>query len=237
MLDKILKLSKSKDSKIKPKHIAISIGGIIKWAEKEKKTLNEALNIAFKNIYQLFVYQVESNIPIMTIYLNINRLTNSDSELSQSLVKFLNDIRNDDFIQKSKVKISVLGKWYDLPGELVESIRGVIDETKDYDSFFFNFCLNYDGQEEIVDACKLIARRVQANKISPVDINKGMIKENVYSSYYLPPDLIIITGNKFVTGGILLWDSVNAKINFVNVLWPNFKKEDFNKSLTFFEDR
>ena len=128
MLDKILKLSKSKDSKIKPKHIAISIGGIIKWAEKEKKTLNEALNIAFNNIYQLFVYQVESNIPIMTIYLNINRLTNSDSELSQSLVKFLNDIRNDDFIQKSKVKISVLGKWYDLPGELVESIRGVIDE-------------------------------------------------------------------------------------------------------------
>jgi undecaprenyl pyrophosphate synthase len=39
-----------------------------------------------------------------------------------------------------------------LPQHTVDAVKKILDETKDYDCYFLNFCLHYDGQEEIVDA-------------------------------------------------------------------------------------
>ena len=86
--------------------------------------------------------------------------------------------------------------------------KQVIESTKDYDFFFTNFCINYSGHDEIVDACRLIARQVKAGKIDPNSISRETIKENLYSSYFIPPDLIIKNG-KATISGLLLWDSVN----------------------------
>lgn len=230
MFQKLLKKSNLTKHK-KPKHIAIVINGVIEWMNLKKKSIDESMNQSFKNIYVLLNYQVNENIPIISIKIKNSIIT---EKLSEYLVAFLNMIKKNDLIHKNKIKISFLGKWYDLPGEIVEEIRSTISQTKDYDNFFFNICLNYDGQEEIVDSCKLIARKIQAGRISYMDINENLIKENIYSSYYLPPDLMIITGKKKHIGGMLLWDSVNTKIYFSDEFWPDFKKENLYKSIEFY---
>jgi len=150
--------------------------------------------------------------------------------ITDSLADFFNGLCNNDLIHKNQIKISVLGKWYDLPGKFVDSIKNIIEKTKEYDSYFVNFCINYDGQEEIVDAVRLIARRLKADKLDPSMINKELIKENIYSSYFVPPDLIIINGSKR-TSDLLLWDSPNAKVYFTNNLWPDFDKVDLKDAI------
>lgn len=237
MLDKILKFSKGGGKKRPtPKHIAFSVDGNVLWADKEKKSINEAFKLCFQNIYSLFENQVKHKIPIITVYIKTEQLGDSEKNkaMGNYIVDFLRAIKDDDFIHHNKIKISFLGKWYDLPGEMVESIRGVIDQTKDYDYFFFNFCLNYNGQDEIVDATKIIARKIQAGKLSPLDIDRDMIKENTYSSYYLPPDVIVVTGEHKYFGGLLLWDSPYAKMMFTKMLWPEFKKDNFYKVIDFY---
>ena len=124
-----------------------------------------------------------------------------------------------------------MGKWYDIPGRAVDSIKSAIEETKDYDEFFLNFCVNYDGQEEIVDACKLVCRQVKAGKLEVESITKELIKENLYSSYYLPPDLIIKSGKKRSTCGFLLWDSAYSEIYFMDKYFPECKITDFLKAI------
>lgn len=160
---------------------------------------------------------------------------NEYTQLTESLTEFFNKLANEEIIHNKKVKISVLGKWYGLPGMVVESIKSAIDKTKDYDSFFLNFCVNYDGQEEIIDAFKLITRGVEGGNINEYLvsknineslISKNLIKENVYSSYFIPPDIIIETGTDHKYSGVLLWDSVNAKIFFIEKLFPDIDKDD-----------
>jgi len=215
-----------------PKHIAITTDGIIKWAKKNDKPLEEAYSQSNLLVKSTIKTQIINNIPIITIYLLPSELVRNDSfpAAVDAIVNLFNELKNLEEIKKNMVKISVLGKWYDLPGRAVDAIKEAIDTTKDYDAFFLNFCINYDGQEEIVDACKLIARQIKSEKLDIDAISKDQIKENIYSSYFLPPDIIIKNG-KEVLSGILLWDSPNTRIFFTKKLWPDFSKSDFSDAL------
>src|SRR5690606_40296287 len=57
--------------------------------------------------------------------------------------------------------------------------------SKDYDKHFLNFCIQYDGQEDIAEASKMIARKILTGKLTVDDITPQTIKENVYSSYFI----------------------------------------------------
>ena len=213
-----------------PKHIAITTDGIDKWALKNNVSYEDAFKRSFLVLKNTIRLQVKLKMPILSFYIldkNADKESESYSYLLDSIVNMLTSLAVDKHINENKIKISVLGKWYNLPGRVVDAIKKVIEETKDYDSFFVNFCINYNGQEEIVDAFKLIGMQIKVGKLDPGLINKDSIKENIYSSYFLPPDLMIKNGTRKETSGFLLWDSAKTKIYFTNKLWPDFDKAEF----------
>jgi undecaprenyl diphosphate synthase len=213
-----------------PKHIAITTDGVEKWALKNSINYPEAYKRSFLILKSTIKLQVSLKIPILSFYIldrNMDRESQNYSHLLDAIVNMFNEMANSKIINQNRIKISVFGKWYDLPGRVVDSIKKVIAETKDHNDFFINFCINYDGQEEIVDAVKLLGMQIKSGRMDPELINKSSIKENIYSSYFLPPDLMIKNGIRKETSGFLLWDSVNAKIYFTNKLWPDFDKTEF----------
>ena len=210
-----------------PRHIAITMDGIENWALKNDISYGDAYKRAFLILKSTIRSQTRLKIPIISFYLldeNYDKESESYSFLLDAVIEMLNDLSKSNIIHENKIKISVLGKWYNLPGRVVDVIKKTIDETKDYDGFFVNFCINYDGQEEILDAVRLLGMQIKAGKMDPELIDKQSIKESLYSSYYLPPDLMIKNGNRKETSGFLLWDSVNTKIHFTNKFWPDFDR-------------
>jgi len=210
-----------------PKHIAILVDGCEEYAKKNNQEISEVYSTEFLNIKNIIKLAVKLDIPLLTFH---SRTNANEQEIDQ-LQHFFELLLNWDLIKENQVKISVLGKWYALPDRLIEPIKKIISETKDYDKFFVNFCINYSGQEEIVDACKLIAHQVKLERISPDSVNKELLKENIYASYFMPPDLMIITGSKKTTSGLLLWDSSETVMHISKVLWPDFGKNEFFKAL------
>ncbi|MBW2986303.1 di-trans,poly-cis-decaprenylcistransferase [Candidatus Woesearchaeota archaeon] len=216
-----------------PKHIAILVDGCEEFAEKKQQPMPEVYKTQFLNIKNAVKVGIKLKIPLITFF---SRSTKPADEEIDQLIDFFNLLLKWDLIHENQVKISVLGKWYGLPDRLIEPIKKIISDTKDYDRHFVNFCIQYTGQEEIVDACKLIAQQLKLDKITPEGINTALIKENLYSSYFLPPDLMIVSGKKKTTGGLLLWDSPNTKIHFTDTLWPDFGKENLLKSIVFYQN-
>ncbi|MBS3131653.1 di-trans,poly-cis-decaprenylcistransferase [Candidatus Woesearchaeota archaeon] len=236
MLQKITGAAKRSFSKL-PKHAAFSMNGIESWALENKKSLKEANEKAFERVKELVEMQAELKIPVMTFYalsekVDLNREF-YDAYLD-SLASFFEHLPRSKLVNENKVKVSVLGKWYHLPGKVIESIKNAIDGTKDYDSMFLNFCINYDGQEEMLDAFKIIAMQVKAGKMDPELIDKDLVKENLYSSYFIPPELII-NNNRGKNTSLLLWDSVNAKVFHSKKLWQDIDGKEFNEALKWFE--
>ena len=177
-------------------HLAISIDQI----KDPDRFVEKIKNLAEKCI--------DKQIPVLTL-----NLPEVDFDALNRIVALISSWEK---IHSEKMKINVFGKWYDLAWRVVEEIKNLINETKDYDGFFLNFCIMYDGQEEIVDACKLLAKQSQIEKISPYQINKMDIKENLYTSAFMPPAKILVTGDKKKLNGFLLWDSKKANIIFLD---------------------
>lgn len=242
VIDKIQDMLRDAEPKTKssgiskkiPSHVAFSIAGNIAWSKKKGVSASQAYQKSFEVIHEMLRLQVKREIPIITIYLLTGSMRTSENfpEFLDELVPFFDRLKDDRFIHENQVKVSVMGKWYDLPGRLVEPIKEVSEATRDYDRLFLNLCVNYDGQEEIVDACRLIARKIKAERMDIDQITKKEMKENIYASYFLPPDLIICTYKRYFTG-LLLWDSVNSTVYFSPVLWPEFSEKEFDKAISY----
>jgi undecaprenyl diphosphate synthase len=220
-----------------PKHIAFTVEDSLESAEEKKVPLSEQLEKDFSLVKAVVMNAFHLKIPVLTFLLLPEKMKESEhfSTMMDAIAQFFTGFSQWDYISKNQVKISILGKWYDLPGRVVEAVKKTIEETKDYDHFFLNFCVNYDGQEEIVSAAQLVSRQVKLGRIDPSSITRETIKENLYSSYFIPPDIIVKTGKSRSLGGVLLWDSVNATIYFSEKPWSDFSKKDFLKAVEIYQ--
>jgi undecaprenyl diphosphate synthase len=172
--------------------------------------------------------QVEHNIPLLTISLGMAGKVTED----EAFFRYLDETMHQ-YLMTNKIHTTFIGKWYSLPGFVVEKIKKIVDETRDFDSFFLNVCINYDGQEEIVDACRVIIRKIIDQKLDFDSVDKEKIKENIYSSYLVSPDMIVEPGTLFT--GTFLWDSKNSRVYFANKDIDTFSKSDIMKALEYFK--
>lgn len=218
-----------------PRHIAVGLEREIStWAERNKIDLRQAYEERTAIVEELIETQVRLNIPIMTI--NLLRKSDDIKEMDiilDSIASLFEKLGGNETLKSKQIRVSVFGKWYDLPSRTVEAIKNLLEETETYDQFFLNFCIYYDGREEIVDACELIGMKIKAGKMDPEAVSKEMIKENLYTSYFMPPDIMVINGEKRLDG-FMLWDSSDSRVYFSNKEWPEFNAIDLQKAIELF---
>lgn len=212
-----------------PKHIAISLDDVSDWCRDNNASFSAGCERYFRSLKRLIELQAKLDVPIFTVCIlhdSTDKLSDDYLAYSEFIAEFFSELLGSRLISEQKIKISVFGKWYRLPGKTVEALKGIIEATKDYGRFFANFCINYDGREEILDACRLIAKQVHLGKLDPDMITKENIKENIYSSYLLPPEVVFIYGERKLTG-LLMWDSAGSNIVFAGKSFMEFDEVDF----------
>jgi undecaprenyl diphosphate synthase len=214
----------------KVNHVGFIVGGSKEYMQEKGATIEEAYSTKFDNVQRIVTSCVRGNVPIMTFLLLPQEIRSHNQYplVVDSIVRFIDELRAWPLLSERQVKVSVLGHWYNLPGRLVDSIKAVMDQTKEYDSFFLNLCLNYDGKQELVDATKLIAQQVKAGKLDPDVITTENMKEHIYTSALVPPDIIIKTGASRKLQGFLLWDGANADIHITGRPWQSFTEQELD---------
>ncbi len=209
-----------------PMHIAINTCGIKAWAEEEKKDFTQGVKQHLTLLDEVIDLQLKYENRVLTINL-------AEYEgLLDDLKDFFNHLLNDERIHKNQMRVFIIGKWYELDSELTDTFKALMEKTKAYDKFFLNFCINYDGQEEVLGAIRLIVRKILAEKLKEEDLTSQVVKENIYTSYFPPPELIIEPHLTY--SGMLLWDSKGALIYFTKEHWLNFSKKEYEKAISFY---
>jgi undecaprenyl diphosphate synthase len=206
-----------------PEHVALTL------FETPEAVGAEAYAKKTEIVKMLIAEQVRMRIKVMTLFI-LNAESSSD-EFSSSIIpseKMMDEII--PILKANKIRLSAFGKWYDLPGSLVEAIKRAVFETETYQELFLNICLDYDGRAEIADACRVIALKVSAGKLEPSTIGKDAVKENLYSSYFMPPQLIIKSSPSEISS-FLMWDSVGAKVFFTRKRWEHIEKKDLLRAI------
>lgn len=115
--------------------------------------------------------------------------------------------------------------WAGRRGRLWRSVIRELEDaqelTRHNTKLTMQFCVNYGGRSELVDAMNAIATDVVAGKLKPGAITERSLAARLYNPEVPDVDLFLRSSGEQRTSNFLLWQSAYAEMVFQNVLWPD----------------
>ena len=214
-----------------PKHVAIIMDGNGRWATKRNLSRSIGHLEGSKTLKKIVEYAFSNGIEILSVFAfsteNFKRSKEEVNYLMNLFVKMFKDYFDE--LNEKGIKIIFSKKESGLPDKLENIIKDVTEKTKDNKNGIFNVCINYGGQDEIVDVVKKISKKVLDGNINIDDINKNIIEENLYQK--LPPiDLLIRTSGEYRISNYMLWQMAYSEMYFTNTYFPDFDEFELKKA-------
>jgi len=205
-------------------HVAIIMDGNGRWGLKKRGSRNYGHFKGLNSAETVIKSCVKKNIPFLTLFTfsteNWNRPDNEIDFLFDLIRKSLK--KNLSKIIKQGIKIKVIGKKSGLPRDIKMIINTIQKRTVKNKTITLNLALNYGSKEEILNACKTLIKKKQSQ------IDEKIFEKNLYTKNVPNPDILIRTGGTKRLSNFLLWQLAYTEIFFIDKLWPDFNKDDFN---------
>lgn len=221
-----------------PNHVAIIMDGNGRWAQKRGLKRTKGHQRGAKVLKKISEYVYDKKIKVLSVFAFSTENWKRDKEEVDYLMDLFIKVFKDNFksIKEKGVKIVFSGLKTKLNDKVLKEMEKMTEETKNNKNGVFNICLNYGGQDEIVEATKKIASDVKEGKIKIDDINKDMYNNYLFND--LPPiDLMIRTSGEFRISNFMLWQMAYAELYFTDVLWPDFDEKELDKAIDSFNKR
>lgn len=221
-----------------PIHIGIIMDGNGRWATKRGLKRSEGHKEGAEAFMNSSIYIFEKGIKYLTVFAfsteNFKRDKEEVDYLMDLFILFFKTRMKE--ITKRKIKVVFSGTRNNLSKEVNNAMDNIIKKTKDNTNGTLNICLNYGSQDEIVDMTKKIALKVLNKEITIDDIDKEMVRQNMYVD--LPPlDLVIRTSGEQRISNFMMYQSSYAEYYFTPTLFPDFNETDVDEALISYSNR
>lgn len=225
-------LERIKKGKI-PEHIAIIMDGNGRWAHKRGLPRLAGHRAGVEAIRRVLQAAHDSGVKYLTLYAFSSENWRRPKDEVSGLMQLLKEmIRKElDELNKNGIKLNVLGRWRELPSDVVSEIERALEITTNNKIGVLNLALNYGGRTEIIDAVNKIVAAVEEGKEDPAKIDSATFEEYLYSAGIPAPDLLIRTSGELRISNFLLWQIAYTEIWVTPVLWPDFRREHFFEAI------
>lgn len=133
--------------------------------------------------------------------------------------------------KENDTRVIFLGERTRLPHDVVERIKWAEEETLSFSTFTLGIALSYGGRAEILDAI----HRIKPEQLAM--ITEEEFSQLLWTKDILDPDLIIRTSGERRLSNFLPWQSVYSELFFIEGMWPDFTREEFDRILKEYEAR
>ena len=129
------------------------------------------------------------------------------------------------------VRFVVLGNRDRLGDVMNEAIDKTMELTRNNTALTLIVFLSYSGKWDILEAAKKLAREAVAD---PSVLDRVQLSD--FDGYLVTagipdPDLIIRTSGERRISNYLLWQGAYSEFYFTDVMWPDFRKEQYRAAL------
>ncbi|MGD0657772.1 MAG: isoprenyl transferase [Syntrophorhabdales bacterium] len=215
-----------------PRHVAIIMDGNGRWARNRALPRAEGHIAGIESVRDVVTATREFAIPYLTLYAfskeNWTRPKEEVEALLALLAVYLQ--RELPLMMKEDIRFRPIGDIGDLPLDLQEHLNGVSRETEKNKSMLLNIALSYSGREEILRATRLIAEDLSRGSIT--DLDEGVFSRYLYTAGMPDPDLLIRTSGEMRLSNFLLWQLAYTEIYVTDTLWPDFRREAYERALS-----
>jgi len=221
-----------------PKHIAIIMDGNGRWATERGKKRSEGHKEGAKNLEKLSLHAKKRGVKVLSLYAfstdNFKRSKEEVDYLMDLLVYYFN--KKLTRVCKEGIKVIFSGRREGLRKDVINAMDGIVERTKENKECILNICLNYGGQEEIVDAAIRVAKDINNHSIEENSLNREIFYKYLYQD--LPPiDLLIRTGGEHRLSNFMLYQSFYAEIYFVDTYFPDFLEKEMDVAIDYYNGR
>ena len=135
------------------------------------------------------------------------------------------------------VRVVMIGRWDRFSERGCSHLQQIEQDTAAGDKLTLVLAFDYSSRDEITTAVRSIAQRVASGEVKVEDICEQTVSENLYTAAIPDPDFIIRSCGECRLSNFLLWQSSYAEMYFPEVMWPDFKQEEFDKALEVYASR
>jgi undecaprenyl diphosphate synthase len=220
---------------IVPKHLGLIIDGNRRWAREHNLPIYEGHKAGYRTVETILEAAMDRGVEYVSVYaFSTENWSRSKDEVRQLMRLFLWVFKHElGNLKRHGVRVHVLGNKLRIGKALVKAIHQAEEETKDMKRGTLLFCLDYGGQQEIVEAMKqLVAEGVAAS-----DLTAERISEQLQTNGVPPVDLIIRTSGEQRLSNFMLWQAAYSEFMFTPTKWPDFSVAELDEMLDAYAQR
>ena len=222
-----------------PTHIAIIMDGHRRWAKSKGLPVAMGHKKGAETLEKIVRHANKIGLKYITVYaFSTENWKRAEEEVKSLMFLFQTYIDKYSRIANSEnIRVKFLGDFSVFSDKLQNGIQDCMNNTKNNTGVTFNIAMNYGGRNEIVNATKQIARKIQDGEFSVEDISEQTISNHLYTKDMPDPDLLIRTSGEFRTSNFLPWQIVYSEFLFVDKNWPDFNEEDLENAIIEYQKR
>ncbi|MBL7075877.1 MAG: isoprenyl transferase [Kiritimatiellae bacterium] len=222
-----------------PRHVAIIMDGNGRWAKQRGLPRLKGHEQGAESVRAAIRSCRDAGVDYLTLYAfsveNWSRPRPEINGLMRLLRTFLRDRAQE--LHDDRVRLRATGRIADLPDAVRKELERVMRETETYENGTLILALSYGGRAELVDATRRIAAEVKAGTLDPDAIDEQTIADHLYLPDVPDPDLLIRTSGEMRLSNFLLWQLSYTELYVTDVLWPDFRDDEFKKALAAYAGR
>ena len=135
------------------------------------------------------------------------------------------------------IRIKFLGDRAALDPKLQKLMNELEEDSAHKTGMTLNIAVNYGGRPEIVRAARQLAEKVKAGELQPEDITEEMMSDAMYTTGQKDPDFILRPSGEKRLSNFMLWQAAYSELVEMDVLWPDFTRDDLDAAITEFNKR
>ncbi len=210
-----------------------------RWAKKKGFQRVRGHQKGAEAVREIVTASREMGIKWLTLYAfsqeNWKRPRLEVQALMKLLKRFLKNELNE--MLENEIRLKTIGRTENIPPDTRETLLDTIEKTAHNTGMTLTLALSYGSRQEMVDACKKIARMVKNGDKTVEAIDENLISSCLYTAEMPDPDFLIRTSGEYRISNFLLWQLSYAEIYITSTLWPDFGKEEYLRALEDYQRR
>lgn len=222
-----------------PQHVAIIMDGNGRWAKQQGEDRIFGHHEGVNSVREIVEACGEIGVKFLTLYAfsteNWSRPKEEVDGLMELLVGTISSETKN--LNDKGIRLEAIGDLKSLPETCQNQLQNSIKITSKNNKLTLILALSYSSKWEITNSLKEIGNKIAAGTLSPDEITSELIDSHLNTRLWPNPELMIRTSGERRISNFLLWQLAYAEFYFTDVLWPEFRKNDFFEAIVSYQNR
>ena len=222
-----------------PKHVAIIMDGNGRWAKKRAMNRIKGHEEGSESVREIVRTSRKIGISWLTLYAfseeNWKRPRYEIHALMKLLKRYLKSEVGE--MLENGIRFQTIGVTDKLPKDVRKCLGETIEKTSQNKDMVLTLALSYGGRQEISEAVRKIAKRIESGDMTSEEINEEVVAVFLQTAGMPDPDLLIRTSGEYRVSNFLLWQIAYSEIYITPTLWPEFRKKEYLTAIAEYQRR